>query len=324
MASDHETPRTVPPWVRSAHNDSSDELRLDTQVTPLLLPKTPQTARPASHNSHPSPRPGAPAGRRFDHAREAAPPLPNLSPVETASRWRAFALASKYPDPPQSSAQREVASPEWIRDNFNDLDSPWEPDEATKTDLEKQPGFWLFSHSKRKSRLRKIHRILMRNPYIPLVIRLVVLTFSAAALGISGRIFHLTNRSDCDAGSSTYMAIIVDVIAIVYLCYITYDEYTAQPLGLRNPKSKLRLIFLDLLFIVFDSANLSIAFQSLTDSSWACVDNTERDDPEVRTCYQSSVCDQQKSLTAVLLLALVAWLLTFAISTLRIVERVTR
>ncbi|KAF4533850.1 hypothetical protein BFW01_g9039 [Lasiodiplodia theobromae] len=299
MASDHETPRTVPPWVRSAHNDSSDELRLDTQVTPLLLPKTPQTARPASHNSHPSPRPGAPAGRRFDHAREAAPPLPNLSPVEAASRWRAFALASKYPDPPQSSAQREVASPEWIRDNFNDLDSPWEPDEATKTDLEKQPGFWLFSHAKRKSRLRKIHRILMRNPYIPLVIRLVVLTFSAAALGISGRIFHLTNRSDCDAGSSTYMAIIVDVIAIVYLCYITYDEYTAQPLGLRNPKSKLRLIFLDLLFIVFDSANLSIAFQSLTDSSWACVDNTERDDPEVRTCYQSSV-------------------------TLRIVERVTR
>lgn len=102
----------------------------------------------------------------------------------------------------------------------------------------------------------------MRNPYIPLVIRLVVLTFSAAALGISGRIFHLTNRSDCDAGSSTYMAIIVDVIAIVYLCYITYDEYTAQPLGLRNPKSKLRLIFLDLLFIVFDSANLSIVRQS--------------------------------------------------------------
>lgn len=144
-------------WVRSAHNDSSDELRLDTQVTPLLLPKTPQTARPASHNSHPSPRPGAPAGRRFDHAREAAPPLPNTSPVETASRWRAFALASKYPDPPQTSAQREVASPEWIRDNFNDLDSPWEPDEATKADLEKQPGFWLFTPSKRKSRLRKIH-----------------------------------------------------------------------------------------------------------------------------------------------------------------------
>lgn len=98
----------------------------------------------------------------------------------------------------------------------------------------------------------------MRNPYIPLVVRLTVLVFSAAALGISGRIFHLTNRSNCDAGSSTYMAIIVDVFAIVYLCYITYDEYTAQPLGLRNPKSKMRLIFLDLLFIVFDSANLSI------------------------------------------------------------------
>ncbi|EOD49846.1 hypothetical protein GTA08_BOTSDO10144 [Neofusicoccum parvum] len=283
MAADHDTPRTVPPWVRSAHNDSSEDLHLDTQVTPLLLPKTPQTARPASHNTHPSPRPGAPAGRRFDHVREAAPPLPNTSPVDSASRWRAFALASKYPDPPQSAGRSEVASPEWIRDNFNDLDSPWEPEQPMLVDPEKQPGFWLFSHSKRKSRLHKFHHTLMRNPYIPLAIRMTVLTFSAAALGISGRIFHLTNRSNCDAGSSTYMAIIVDVFAIVYLCYITYDEYTAQPLGLRNPKSKLRLIFLDLLFIVFDSANLSIAFQSLTDANWACVDNSERNDPEVQT-----------------------------------------
>ncbi|KAL1624284.1 hypothetical protein SLS56_007904 [Neofusicoccum ribis] len=223
-----------------------------------------------------------------------------------------------------SAGRSEVASPEWIRDNFNDLDSPWEPEQPMLVDPEKQPGFWLFSHSKRKSRLHKFHHTLMRNPYIPLAIRMTVLTFSAAALGISGRIFHLTNRSNCDAGSSTYMAIIVDVFAIVYLCYITYDEYTAQPLGLRNPKSKLRLIFLDLLFIVFDSANLSIAFQSLTDANWACVDNSERNDPEVQTCFQSSVCNQQKSLTAVLLLALMAWLLTFAISTLRIVERVTR
>lgn len=144
-------------WVRSAHNDSSDDLRLDTQVTPLLLPKTPQTVRPATHNSHPSPRPGAPAGRRFDHAREAAPPLPNTSPVETASRWRAFALASKYPDLPASAGRSEVASPEWIRSNFNDLDSPWEPAEPMMDDPEKQPGFWLFSHSKRKSRLHKFH-----------------------------------------------------------------------------------------------------------------------------------------------------------------------
>lgn len=144
-------------WVRSAHNDSSEDLRLDTQVTPLLLPKTPQTIRPASHNSHPSPRPGAPAGRRFDHVREAAPPLPNTSPVESASRWRTFALASQYPDPPSSAGRAEVASPEWIRDNFNDLDSPWEPEQPMTPDPEKRPGFWLFSHSKRKSRFHKFH-----------------------------------------------------------------------------------------------------------------------------------------------------------------------
>lgn len=181
----------------------------------------------------------------------------------------------------------------------------------------------------------------MRNPYIPLIIRLNVLIFSVAALALSARIFHLIDRKkdgyDCDAGSSTYMAIIVDVIAIVYTCFITWDEYTARPLGLRNPKSKLRLIFLDLLFIVFDSANLSIvglfppllknstdclqAFQSLTDSTWACVRPSNQ---ESQKCFAADVCEKQKALTAVLLMALVAWLLTFAISTLRIVERVTR
>ncbi|KAK8172842.1 hypothetical protein BKA80DRAFT_26556 [Phyllosticta citrichinensis] len=331
MAADADSPpQTIPPWVRSIAPDA-DMPTADQEKTTsptLLLPRTPQSIRPATHNSQPSPRPNAPAGRRYDYARQAMPPMPSGSPTEVASRWRSFALASQYPNPPSTANRSEVVSRDWMRENMKDLDAPWKPEEPTTPDPEKQPGFWLFTQDKRKRRLSKIHRILMRNPYIPLIIRLNVLIFSAAALGLSARIFHLIDRRkdgyDCDAGSSTYMAIIVDVIAIVYLCYITHDEYTARPLGLRNPKSKLRLVFLDLLFIVFDSANLSIAFQSLTDSTWACVEPTTNADQLIRRCYAEDVCSKQKALTAVLLIALVAWLATFAISTLRIVERVTR
>ena len=96
------------------------------------------------------------------------------------------------------------------------------------------------------------------------------------------------------------MAIIVDVVAMLYLLYITYDEYTGKPLGLRSAKSKMRLIFLDLFFIVFDSANLSLAFEAIGYGD----------------CVQQ-ICSRQKALASVLLIALIAWLLTFAISVLR-------
>ena len=50
---------------------------------------------------------------------------------------------------------------------------------------------------------------------------------------------------------STIMALVVQSCALVYVIYIAYDEYTGKPLGLREPMSKMRLILLDLLFIIF-------------------------------------------------------------------------
>jgi hypothetical protein len=66
------------------------------------------------------------------------------------------------------------------------------------------------------------------------------------------------------------MAIVVDVVAIPYILYITWDEYTGKPLGLRSPKAKIRLVLLDLFFIIFESANLALAFAALTDNNGSC------------------------------------------------------
>ena len=90
------------------------------------------------------------------------------------------------------------------------------------------------------------------------------------------------------------MAIIVDAVAMVYLLYITYDEYTGKPLGLRPAKAKMRLIFLDLFFIVFDSANLSLAFATI----------------EKVNCDEE-ICSRHITLASVLLIALIAWLTPF-------------
>ncbi|ORX98723.1 hypothetical protein BCR34DRAFT_547888 [Clohesyomyces aquaticus] len=304
--------RTLPPWVQSAEEDDNAD------PTSLLLPRTPTSIRPASHNHMPTPKANAVPGRQFDHAREGTP-VTITSPIsEHASKWQQFAKASTYVRPP--SSRGEVKDDAWMDENLPDLEQPWHPvDEKVEEDEE---GFWLLNASRRSKRIKRLRRTVMNHPMVPLVVRCAVLTFSCLALALAGSIFHRSDTHGCVNNSSTWLAVIVDVVAIIYTLYITYDEYTSKPLGLRSHSAKMRLIFLDLLFIVFDSANLSLAFQALTDERWACRDSA---DTQVNSCpFSKDICTRQKALTATLLIALVAWLMAFAISTLRLIERVAR
>ncbi|KAH7128234.1 hypothetical protein B0J11DRAFT_265395 [Dendryphion nanum] len=306
--------RTLPPWVQSVEEDDNAD------PTSLLLPRTPTSVRPPSHNHVPTPKPNAVPGRHFDHAREGTP-VTITSPIsEHASKWQQFAKSSDYDYVrPPTSNRGEVVDDDWMKENMPDLETPWEP--IDKEEEEDNRGFWLLNASKRKRRFNKFHRILMNHPMVPAAVRLTVLAFSCLALGLAGTIFDKSTTAGCENNSSTWLALIVDIVAIIYTTYITYDEYTSKPLGLRSHNAKMRLIFMDLFFIVFDSANLSLAFQALTDERWACKDT----DLAGTYCqFSRDICVRQKALTATLLIALVAWLLTFAISTLRLIERVAR
>ena len=117
------------------------------------------------------------------------------------------------------------------------------------------------------------------------------------------------------------MAIIVDSIAIPYLAYVTWDEYTSKPLGLRKPAAKIRLIFLDLYFIIFEAANLTLAFVALSDNE-ACLPSGSLPDP-LHCTGEKDICARQKAMSGVLLVALVAWVLTFSVSVFRVIERVS-
>lgn len=300
--------RTLPPWIQAADEDDDN-----VDATSLLLPRTPVSARPASHNYCPAPKSTVP-GRKFDHAREGTPVTLTTPMSDSASKWKAFAEASKYEhaDRPESARGGQIVDDDWLKENMPDLEQKWEPIDSGEGE-ERLKGFWLFSPAKRKRKLMRFHRTIMNHPMVPALIRLVVLTFSILALALAGAIYDKSKTRQCDNNSSTYMAIIVDVIAICYTVYITYDEYTSKPLGLRSHNAKMSLIFLDLAFIVFESANLSLAFQALTDDKWACKDGGQN-----QACqYTRAICQRQKALTATLLIALVAWIGTFTISTLR-------
>jgi hypothetical protein len=111
------------------------------------------------------------------------------------------------------------------------------------------------------------------------------------------------------------MALIVDAIAVAYILYITYDEYFSKPLGLRPARAKVRLVLLDLFFVVFQSANLALSFESLTVDQGACkVGAAPLTSPRF-----DAVCSRARALSGVLLISLVAWLMTFSISVLRYV-----
>jgi hypothetical protein len=102
---------------------------------------------------------------------------------------------------------------------------------------------------------------------------------------------------------------------------------TYLSLGLRSVAAKTALLLCDLYFIVFSASNLSLAFSALLDQSWACYDTAYQDVGEInipipRTCPNNEeICYKQRALSGVLIITLVAWLLCFSISVLRVVEK---
>ena len=139
---------------------------------------------------------------------------------------------------------------------------------------------------------------------------MVVLSTSVIALGLACSIYIATQGSEYHQTPSTIMAIVVDVVAIPYIGYITWDEYTGKPLGLRSPKAKIRLVLLDLFFIIFESANLSIAFSAVSDVTGTCR-------PSTGSGIDMYLCDRVEALVSFVMIALVAWSLTFSVSILR-------
>ena len=304
--------RTIPAWVYTRDQIEGGP------IDGLLQLHSPAGAYLAHHNSNPS-------ARRHGNIHlnssqqdeiEPIPPWPSASPANGISQWRAFANATAYPR--VQTEDRQIVSEEWLRQNGPDYDMPWLAGNE-EGDSENGMAELYRSGPRRRVWYLRLQRTILRSPVIPMVIRMVVFGFSMIALGLASSIHHITDAPNDVVGQtpSTDMAIIVDAVALVYLLYITYDEYSGKPLGLRSARAKMRLIFLDLFFIVFDSANLSLAFVSIRDTN--CDNDTRAD--EMCTPQQVNLFNEilmrQRALASVLLIALIAWLLTFSISVAR-------
>lgn len=329
-SSDPHAPGSIPPWVHVNDND---------EKTPYLAP---EPALPNSRHYKPPAR-KYDLGRKWDSYRTAEPGLLSAPIADHQTRWLPFMQSG--PNPGEYRGEGRVMSPQWMADNvpvfnrqFEEEDNK-DPEAATRI----PGGFkgimyrgkWLISPERQEKTVRLFWRLLLKNAFVPLLFRITILTFSAAALGVSATIYEkvqsVNNDNDeynqCAPRASTYMGIIVSTIAIPYVGYVTWDEYMSKPLGLRSVATKTLLLLCDLYFIVFSASNLSLAMSALLDDSWACYDSSvQQVGNEVimigKTCpNNSTICYQQRALTGVLLVSLIAWLLCFSISVLRVVEK---
>ncbi|OJJ49912.1 hypothetical protein ASPZODRAFT_128482 [Penicilliopsis zonata CBS 506.65] len=299
--------RTLPAWIRPVEHGVDDEN--ESTATDRLLPSQPNGAVVAHHNHSPS----AILNPQYEHLRgESIDTTPFKSRAE--SRWKTFSRSIAYPR--QDGMEEKIVTPEWMNENHGDYRQPWRGQLPGGADDEDP----LKAKRRRELWFKRLHTSLLRSPVVPLILRLTVWFFSLMALALGASIQHLSHDVKHMQGGSALMAIIVDAVALVYLIYITWDEYTSKPLGLRSPRAKARLVLLDIFFIVFDSANLSLAFDSLTAVEGSCTSTEINSKIDPRN---DAICNRQKALASVLLIALLAWLMTFSISILRLVERVS-
>lgn len=244
--------------------------------------------------------------------------LPSLSP------WRTYIKASMYG--PGSAEDVERKDEQFLRQQTPGYEKPWRGDLEGNDDPDTLANL-LHNKKRQRSMIKRaqvcigsphftirtdcLQHLLLMHPLIPLIFRITVLTTSTIALALSGSVHHFSRKFRYPQSPSTTMAIVVDVVAIPYICYITWDEYTGKPLGLRSPKAKIRLVLLDLFFIIFESANLALAFGALTDDNGACKTGNNG--------YNFVICSRVKALCAILMVALIAWSFTFAVSIFRLV-----
>jgi hypothetical protein len=292
-------------WVRSAEEDDL----VTEPPSDYFLPNSPQSAFVAQHNHSPWAKLKN-SGQYSETLQDRNALLSGRPHPVRKSRWISFASPGTYP---REHWQGEKVRPEWLNQHFTDYSKPWLADH-NDDDVEDGSGRYHAFRRKRKTWHKRAQQTILRNPMIPLIFRMTVFTFSVVAVGLGASIHQDSEDYNFSQGPSALMAIIVDAVALVYILYITYDEYTGKPLGLRPAKAKLRIILLDIFFIVFQSANLSLAFQTLSDPGEACTPGTSGLGSDATN---AGICRKQKALASVLLIALIAWLNTFCVSVLR-------
>lgn len=291
-----------PASIRPEHNGVPTEPRRDTHTTHHTADDDQDeydAEAASSHKGFRAPLFKRRAGRRWDHLRSAEPVIVSQfrAPLEAQSPWHEFVASSRYPHVPNEES--EIVSEEDMAKFQPSFGYPVHvPLAATSFENKKQ--------AKARTLWQRIWQMPLRHPLGPLACRLTVLSTSIVALALAARISRLEAiKGDSPAAekSQIIVAIVVDIVAIPYIGYITVDDYTGKPLGLRPPKARIRLILLDLFFIIFKSASTALGFEAML------------------FFHSFDTQPYLRALGAFELVGLISWAMTLTINVFREIER---
>lgn len=284
-----QTVHTIPPYVRSS----------DWEEAPLYRLRS----RRASTGTVEQDIPGSVSyGSRWAGFMEAT--IANRPPVLTTSqRERAHALWEDY-DARGAERRREM---ELGREHFAKQQQP--PPKTTREHISSC-----------------IQYNLKESASAPFLLRLFQLAMSTASLSLGAEIFQMFHNQQsilrnpaCKRGATTYMAIAVGASGVIYTACMAGDELLAPPIGIRKPSRKLKLLLMDLFFVVFMSANASLAWAALWADSFPCGKGSDSCPNE-----EVGICERQGALIAVLMIAVIAWVGTLSMNLYRLVYTVER
>lgn len=239
-------------------------------------------------------------GRKWDHLRSDEPVIvPRYSNTTSKSPWNAFVESSRYGRiPNEDSAIVDIETLNALQPNFNKPVYMPRLDDGAQGRGARTTAFY-----------KKVWNVILRHPLVPLIFRLTVLLTSILALALSARIFEFENGEREGPPSSertqSIVAIVVDTVAVPYIGYMTWDEYTGKPLGLRPATQKISLVLMDLFFIIFKSASTTLAMEALV----------------YHNAQDLQVRRYSMALAAFQTVSLIAWSMNFTVNVFRLVQK---
>lgn len=280
---------------------------------------------------------GAERGRRWDHLRTAEPViLHRYAHYTSNSPWSDFIHSSQWGHMPNEHSEIvDYQTLEKLQPNFNSPVNLDVADDANKSRAGRRSALYkrLWQHVLRHPLVPLLFRSLVLITSIcalALAIRIFQLEGQRRSYQQELQDQVITNlrplhaapitdkytdqelsliRQISSRGSSertqAIVAIVVDTIAIPYIGYMLWDEYTGRPLGLRPVTQKSGLVLMDVFFIVFKAASTALAFEVLV----------------YHNSHDKFTDHFSQALAGFQLVGLIGWLTNFTVNVFRLVVK---
>ena len=234
-------------------------------------------------------------GRKWDHLRSSEPFImgsgyraPNEDPYQ---KWRDFIASTRRYNGCAELPTHRITQAD-LEAQMPGLDGPPASRQKTSSSRSEKPA--------RKPLSYRLKKIVLRSPLLPPAVRLIALATSLGSLAFATQLLHDTTAMHGQAITS----LVIDSIAIPYVLYMVWDEFTGVPLGLRSAVEKAALTLLDLVFIIVKSISMALAIQTKGDS----------------IAVAAADCKHYDAYLG-LITAVAAWLITYIMMVFRLVEQ---